>query len=260
MSPPNGSGITAKDLLIYLGLPLVGAILGHLWTRYRRRLTTLRWTTHSQPVAFGTEDLGWGKVQILYEGEPAGNLHIVNVQIVNDSQRDLVDVELNLQTNEGSRVLRSAAQVAGTVNLLPFARAYAAMLAESGKRELSTSELSTWVRRSDFHVPVLNRGGVVDVRLLAMRADYAPVAVSVHCNHVGVRVRHEPPVVKFWGVHQGRAALVGLVVGWVVVALTVRANGGTWLSVGGAWLIGSLAVVIGAVIIKAWRGLSRMAG
>ncbi len=255
-----GSGITAKDWLIYLGLPLVGAILGHLWSRYRRRLTTLRWTAHSQAVAFGTEDLGWGKVQILYEGQPAGNLHIVNVQIVNDSQRDLADVELNLQANEGTRVLRSAAQVAGTVNELPLAGGYAAMLAESGKRPLTDAELATWSRRSDFHVPVLNRGSVVDARLLAMRADYAAAAVSVHCNHVGVRVRHEPPAVQFWGVHQGWAALVGLIVGCVVVALTVRANGGTWLSVGGAWLVGSGAVVIGAGIIRAWRWLSRMAG
>jgi len=102
--------------------------------------------------------------------------------------------------------------------------------------------------------------GVVDVRLIAMRVDYAAVAVSMHCNHVGVRVRHEPPVVQFWGVHQGRAALVGVTVGLVAVSLTVRANGGTWWSIGGAWLVGASGVLIGAAIIKAWRWLSRMAG
>jgi len=211
-------------------------------------------------MAFATEDFGWGKVEILYNGQPAGNLHIVNVQIVNDSQSDLTDLELDVQMSEGTRVLRSAAQVAGTVNLLPFAGAYAAMLVEAGKRSLTAAELATWARRSDFRVPVLNRGGITDLRYLVTRTDFATPTVSVHCNHPGVRVRHEPPAQQYWGVNQTRASLTGLLVGLAAVTATVRAAGGTWWGVGLAWLVGACGVVIGAAIIKTWRWLSRMAG
>lgn len=259
MAQATGPSVTAKDLLVYIGLPLAGAVLGHLWTRYRRRLATLRWTAQVQTMAFATEDFGWGKVEILYNGMPAGNLHIINVQVVNDSSTDLTDVELDILANDGTSVLRSGAQVAGTLNPIPFASGYAAMAAQSATRTLTPAELAVWGRRADFTIPVLNRDGVVDVRLWAVRADYAIPAVSVHCNHRGVRLRHEPPARQFGGVNEVRAGLLGIMVGIVVVVLTVRAMGGnTWLGVG-AWLVGASGLWIGAAVLKVWRWVSRMA-
>jgi hypothetical protein len=255
----GSGGISAREILIYVGLPFGGAVVGHLWTRYRRRLATLRWTVHGQPIAFATEDFGWGKVEILYNGQPAGNLHIINVQVVNDSQIDLTEVELDVQMSEGTNVLRSAAQVQGTVNLLPFAGGYATMLAAAGERALTAGELATWTRRSDFRVPVLNRGGIVDLRFLVTRADFATPTASVHCNHAGVRVRPERPAQQLWGVNQARASLVGLFVGLVAVEIIVRAGGGNWAGVGVAWLIGAVGAAIGVVVVKTWRWISRMA-
>lgn len=50
-------------------------------------------------------------MEVLYDGKPTGNLHVVSVQITNESQTDLSNLELITELNEGSFVLRSAAQV-----------------------------------------------------------------------------------------------------------------------------------------------------
>lgn len=254
------TAFTTRDLLVYVGLPVGGALLGHLWTRYRRRLATLRWTTQYQPMAFATEDFGWGKVEILYEGSPAGTLHIINVQITNESQIDLSNVELDLRLIDGTLVLRSAAQVRGSANVLPFAGGYAGILAQATKRKLTQQELAVWGCRSDFLVPVLNRGDIVDVRLLVARTDHAMPVLTVHCSHLGLRLKHEPPAQQFLGVNQTLASWLGLLVGLVVVVITVRAGRATWLGALAPWLAGALGVLVGASITRALRWVSRMAG
>lgn len=251
---------TAHEWVIYVGLPVLGVVVGHLWTRYRGRLKALRWAAQFQPLAFATDDFGWGKVEILYNGAPAGTLHVVNVQVSNDSQTDLANVELDLQTNEGTFVIRSAAIVRGAANGLVFAPAYAGALASFGHGLLTPLEVANWSRRSDFVVPVLNRGDVVDARLLVQRKDYLPPTVSVTCNHLGVRIKHQKPAQQFWGVNQALASWVGFFVGLGVVYATVRAGGATWSGALVPWLTGACGVLVGAALTKGWRWLSRMAG
>jgi hypothetical protein len=256
---PNDS-FSTKDWLVYLALPLAGVILGHFWTRYRRRLVRLRWTYSNQPVAFTTPDFGWGKVDILYEGKPAGNIHITTVRLRNDSQVDLEGLEVQCQVTEGTMVLRSSAQVIGGLDALPFAPAYAGILAESGKRKLTVAELAVWGRRSDFVIPTLNRSAAVDLTFLLARADHAAPAISLYCNHRGVRLLHEAPAKMFWGVNETKAALVGLLVGLAVVFTVVRYGAATWPGALFPWLIGASGVAVGASAIRLWRWVSRMAG
>ena len=249
----------SKELLLYVGLSVVGAIVGHLWTRFRRRITTLRWTAQYQQMAFATQDSGWGKVDILYDDRPVRNLHVITAKVTNESQIDLQSVELRFQVNEGTFVLRSSAQLTGALNVLPFAPGYGAMVAEAGKRELTEAEFALWGRRSNFLAPVINRGASVDVRFLVSRPDDATPAVILECNHLGVRVRHKPPAEQFWGVNQTFAAWLGLLFGFGVVLVIVRADLATWMGAISTWLAGAFGILVGAGLVWAWRGLRRLA-
>jgi len=253
------SDITARDLLIYVGLPAAGAAAGHLWLRFRRRLARLTWTAQYQPMAFATEDFGWGRVQILYNGQPAQNLHVITVQIVNESQTDLTNVEFNVQASEGTTVLRSQAVVRGTLVPLPFALGYSHMLAEAGRRQLTAPELAEWGKRSDWQAPVLNRGAVIDAGLLVARNDHLTPNVAVFCNHLGVRLQHQPPAQQFWGVRQPRASLLGLAVGVIGVTALVAAGFSSWLGGGVSFALGAFGVMLGAATVRTWRWLGKLA-
>ena len=81
-----------EKIFTLAGLPAAGAFAHHLWARYRGRLSALRWTVRYQPMAFATDDFGWGKVEILYNGQPTKNLHIVGIELQNASSHDLEDL------------------------------------------------------------------------------------------------------------------------------------------------------------------------
>lgn len=83
-------------------------------------------------------------MEVLYDGKPTGNLHVVSVQITNESQTDLSNLELITELNEGSFVLRSAAQVRGSASLLGFSGGYAAILARERRSARSLSRSWTY--------------------------------------------------------------------------------------------------------------------
>jgi len=253
------SAIGARDVIIYAALPAAGAVAGRIWSRLRRRLARLTWTALYQPMAFATEDLGWGRVQILYNGQPTQNLHIITVQVVNESDTDLAGVEFNVQASDGTIVLRSQAVIRGTLVPLPFGPAYAAVITEAGRRQLTPPELAVWGKRSDWHAPVLNRGAIVDIRLLVSRNDHLTPTVAVYSNHLGARLRHRPPAPQLLGVNQLHAALVGLVVAGSGAAVLAASGLATWLVAGSAFVLGAFGSVIGVGAIRFWRWLRKLA-
>ncbi len=242
-----------------LGLPAAGAIATHLWGRYRQRLAGLRWTAQYQAFAFATDDFGWGKVDILYNGQPTRNLHVVNIALQNASSRDLENLRLDLVMDSGTRVLRSAGSVRGSLQGLPFAADYTHILNEAGKRTLTKSELDYWVGRSPFLIPVLNRGAVADIRLLVSREDHSTPQVTVGCDNKGIRLTHQPFVVEHLGVRQGQAQVTGVVLTIAALSLAVVSGWSGWKLGVLAWMSGAFAMTVGALAIRAWRALLHLA-
>jgi hypothetical protein len=251
--------LTMEQVVVLVVLPVLGAIVHHLWTRYRSRLVTLRWAVQYQPMAFATHDFGWGQVEILYNKQPILNLHIAQVQVQNASARDLQNLQLDMQVTEGTRVLRSSAQVAGTLQDLPFASGYATALAAAAQASLPADQVAFWVRRSDFIVPVLNRGGIVEGRLLLARDDYATPSLVVACNHLGVRLKHQPLVQVLMGVRQPLAQVIGLLISVLLTLVVLYVGAPTWLTALVAWLGGTFATLWGALTVRAWQWLIRLA-
>ena len=239
-------------------LPLAGALAKLVWDRYRGRLAPLRWTATYQAMAFATEDIGWGKVEILYDGSHAQNLHMAYVQLQNASSRDLANLRIDLLAGDGTVALRSAGMLRGGTNAFPFADEYAHVLQLSADGKLSEVDRASWLRRSSFIIPVLNRGAVADFKLLVARFDYATPVVSLSVEHSGVRVLHQPPAKEIWGVRDGPAVLVGVLAGlsasYAILQYGVRAG----IVVGIAWFLGAVAQHVGAATVRLWRAVTAL--
>lgn len=237
-------------------LPLLGVVAKHLWDRYRARLAPLRWTATYQAMAFATDDLGWGKVELLYDGSPAQNLHMIYVQIQNASSRDLSNLRVDLVANDGTIVLRSAGSLRGGTNAFLFATEYSNALQLSAAGTLTSIDRANWLRRTSFVVPFLNRGTTADFKLLVARFDYATPSVSIAIEHGGVKVLHQPPAKEVWGVREGPAISVGIVVSLLVSYAAMHFGVRTALLVGFAWLVGAGAQLVGAGTVRLWRLLA----
>ena len=80
----------------------IGVLAAKIWQRYLQRMVTIRWSVTHETLAAGGDDPRWGRVEILYNGNPAGNLlQWCRVEIENESgSRDLSDVVVSLQYDQ----------------------------------------------------------------------------------------------------------------------------------------------------------------
>lgn len=144
-------------------LVLLGVIADQLWRKFRERKTRLRWSDEFQRLAMAREDDRFGRIEVLYNGDPVRDLHVGQVQIENESNRDLEDVAVNLATSEGGQFLATAGQVQGSLEELPLTDTFVTLAEEfhrtddDERREQLREHLTT---RRDYRIPVLNRGEV----------------------------------------------------------------------------------------------------
>lgn len=235
---------------------LFGALVTHLWNRLRERPTLLRWTTQYVRLA-ASSDVAFAQVDVLYNGQPVTNLYLANVQLQNESNSDLQDVVVNLACLDGSRVLISEGRLAGSLQTLPFTAFFDQALTDA----IETPAQAIWPylnTRRDYQIPVLNRGAVVSFILLLTRDDALQPEVQLACDHMGVRVVHQPPVWALWGIPMKHGVVTGLILGLALVLLLSRLISSPVLAGLSAWSIGVLSSLIGVGILRTWRWLVRL--
>ncbi len=75
---------------------LGGVALSQIWTRVRKRMSTLRWTSYQWDIASALDDKRIGRLELFYNGQAADNIQGCKVDIENQSNSDLRDVEITL--------------------------------------------------------------------------------------------------------------------------------------------------------------------
>jgi hypothetical protein len=240
-------------LFILVGLPLLGALGGHLWTRFRDRLARLYWSANHTPMAFATEDIGFGKVEILHNSQPVLNIHMTRVALQNDSNRDLANVTVNIGFLEGSRILRSFGFLEGGLRPLPHAPDFDRRLAAAVDGHATEGEVTTLLSNHDYTIPVLNRGSTASFAILVTRVDYSMPVVSLSVVHPGATLSYREPVPLHFGVPRSQALLWGLVVDVIALLALWYFSPPLWVAVIVALLLGLYVLALGALAVRMRR-------
>ncbi len=242
----------------------IGALIAHVWHRYRSRLTPLRWQAAHQPLGVSTQDALFGTVEVRYNGQPVHNLFFTTIDLQNQSNIDLKDVDLNLVFQDGTIIYMAHGAVQGSANMLPFADPFNSDLnrflelqPQDPNRPALGAALS---RRRDFRVPVLNRGASLRIAMLVQAQPGQRPLVNVGCDHAGVRLLFQGPQDLVFGVQRGLAALTGLTAAFAVVVVLVSLPVGVAATAFIALALGSLTAAIGAALVRSFRWLLRMLG
>lgn len=237
---------------------LVGALVTHIWTRFRSRLATLSWTATSARWAVSAADTGYGAVQVLYENQPVNNLHVVTIILRNESTRDLVDLPITFAFLEGTLILISEGSVVGNIRPLAVDQAFMGAWREAVSADPLSPQVRYFQTRRDYAIPVFNRGSVARFDALVTRPiDNNNPLVNVEISHAGVQVKNRAPATELLGVPQTRAQIYGIILAAVVTYAAVKylrapgAIGATSL------MVGLMASVIGALAIRLVQALTR---
>lgn len=248
----------ALQIVTLVGLPIAGAILFHLWSRYRGRMARLYWSAEHVSMALATPDTGFGEVQVLYNGQPTVNLHVTRVLLTNDSTRDLTDVVVRLTYLEGTRILRSFAFHPNTVIALPHSQAFTEQLALALAAQPDIRVIDYVFRNHEYRVPVLNRGASAQFGLLVTRDDHARPTVHLEVTHPGVRLEYKEPVNDVLGVRRSHAQVAGLLIGVAGLAMVVAMSPSPLVTGLAGWLLGGLGIAIGAAAVRVLRLISKL--
>lgn len=241
----------------------LGAVAHRLWQQYLQRMVTVRWSATHETLAAGGDNPTWGRIDILYNGSPAGNLlQLCRVEIENESgSRNLSNVCVSLQYDQpGPEILTGGGALDGSNQWFPWAPAFTAefdnYLAMSDADRPPNTDLS---RRRDFVIPVLNRGAKA-VFFFLVKPNVANPTLSVYCEHLDVRLKHRPERPMIHGVVQAHAGWTGLVVGFLVAVALATGLTNIWAAVFVALLVGAFGQLLGVAVIRGWRGLVRAVG
>lgn len=244
-------------LMVELGPKLlllaIGALAGHLWTRFRSRRIALRWSQEHQSIAVSGEDVRFGKVEVRFNGQTVTNLYAGVVKLENESVTDLTDVVVNIAYADGTVVLVSHANLEGSLQMLPFTDTFERALVQR-----QPADLPYLTTRRDYRIPVFNRGARAVFVLLLRRDATNPPTGQVAVDHKGVRLRQRPAAVMYFGIPFPIARNVGLAITFAAAAAIAWWGGARWGVTLVTWLLAVLLVPIGAALIRLGRTLIRL--
>ena len=240
-----------------------GALAIHLWHRYLQRMVTLRWSVTHETLAMGGDNPTWGRIEILHNGQPVGNLlQWCRVEVENESgSHDLENVTVRLQYDSaGTTILNGGGSLEGSDQWLPLSTSFAdevnRYLAKSPDDQPASLDLH---RRRAFRIPVLNRGAKA-IFLFLVRPDVPNPTLQVYCEHLHVRIKHRPERPMVFGVVQSHASWTGLSFASVIAVVLAMTLTNIWAAVFIALLLGTFGQLFGVAVIRGWRRLVRAIG
>ena len=242
---------------------VIGAVATRLWQQYLQRMVTIRWSVTHETLAAGGDDPRWGRVDINYNGKPAGPLlQWCRVEIENESgSRDLETVVVRLQYDQPEPVILSGGgSLEGGNQWFSWEPSFTAAATRYFELPDADRPPTDLFRRRDFVIPVLNRGAKA-IFLFLVRPNISNPTLRVYCDHLSARLKRRLTRPMVLGVVQKHASLTGLAVGALVaVALAMSLTNYIWFAVYGALLVGWFGQLIGVFVIRGWRGLKRAIG
>lgn len=238
----------------YIATFFSGALLVHLWNKFINRISILRYTVFHQHIAISSNVPGIGSIEVLHNNVSVKSLYLSTVSIVNDTNRDLSDIEVNLTSDSNSIILVSHGINKASGKNVYFTDRYSKILSDSNP-EIIRSTLSF----RDYLIPVINRGDIIEFSLLIVNDLGNYPFITVACEHIGVKIKFQKvPRQKLFGESTTVSALIGLILTAIVCYLFIYFNFsltvGVWLS----FILGLCASLIGLVIIKIFKKLRRL--
>lgn len=99
------------ETLKYVGTFIVGGVVFLIKEKYQNRKAIFTKRIWGQRLAFSMQSQDWGNIQILYNGGPSNNLHILSAEIANTSNNDFPKLVFEFSVPVGCTIYRHQGQL-----------------------------------------------------------------------------------------------------------------------------------------------------
>lgn len=93
---PDPNNFNYVPLIVPFITFFLGVIATWLYKKWDNRQTLLKKRVFINQMGFSAQHQDWGSLELYYEGRPANNIHYISVEIINDSNRDLKDINFDI--------------------------------------------------------------------------------------------------------------------------------------------------------------------
>ena len=84
---------------------LISVVIGVYLEKFKTRLTILKYRLFSHPLATSAQDAYWGDISVSYNGNRINHLSFITIDILNESNKDLSDVNIDIWVDSNSQIL-----------------------------------------------------------------------------------------------------------------------------------------------------------
>ena len=253
--------LTVFDNKYLIGLASgVGGVLLTLLTQQilnKRGLFTYL-VRHSR-VGVSADDAVFGSVRVTWNGNPIANLYSSTAELINQSMKDYENVVVRAFTNDTS-LLTERTEIVGTTHIAQWTDEFAKQLHVAPGDKASEAQIQLVSRQRDYLVPTINRGQVVRFHFLNAAKTQNQPTIWLDVVHKGVKLQFRVPQNEVLGVPQPMAALIGAILGFVLVGIIITFVQTVWIAALVSFIYGFLAQLPGAYAIRMWRGLREWFG
>lgn len=236
-----------------------GALLMLLTQQILNKRGLFTYFVHHFRVGVSADDAVFGSVRVTWNGNAVANLYSSTVELMNESMKDFEKVVVRAFTND-TILLTERTEIVGTTHIVNWSDEFKKELEVAPGQTPSDAQVDIHSRRRDYLVPVLNRGQVVRFHFLnAARTDKQP-SIWLDVLHKGVKLKFQVPQNLILGVAQPRAALVGAILGFILVGIIIASINAVWIAALVSLVYGFVAQVPGAWAIRVWRRIRESFG
>jgi hypothetical protein len=219
----------------------------------------LAYCVNHNRIGLSTDDAIFGSVRITWNGNSVDNLYLSTIELKNCSMRDYENVVVRAFSND-TMLLTERTDIADTTRILNWSPDFSQRLTVPEGQVPSASQFQLYQRQREYLIPILNRGQVVHISFLNQAISTKLPTLWLDVLHKGVKLKFRIVHPEFMGVAQPMAALAGVVLGFVFLAIIIAYIKTVWVAALAAFIYGAIAQTPGALFIRIWRSVKQWLG
>ena len=230
----------------------IGAVLSYLVVVIRRRRSLFTYVATHNTAAISSSDPVFGTIAVTWQGNAVANLYASTVELHNRSPNDYENIKVRVFSND-TQLLAERTEILDTTNVVEFTPEYQQEIHVAPGAAASQDQIDLYSRRRDYLLPVFNRGQKCRFSFLNSTHDpNSTPTLWLEVIHKGVKCEYYVEPQLFWGVPQPLSALLGVIIGFLIVVIMLRFISDPWTTALISFLIGTIALVPGAIALKSY--------
>ncbi len=235
--------------------------IGTAWITQRvmnRRGLFSYFVNHSK-IGISTNDSVFGNISVTWNENQVNHLFLSKIELKNDSFNDYENVVINTFTSD-TRLLSESTQLADTPSILEWTDKFKKKLHVEPDEHPTDAQIAIYNGQREYNIPVFNRGQTVKINYLNSAISEKMPDIWLSTTIKGVKVKFRTPQNQLFDVPVPLAALVGVLIGAILLFPLVLLFSNSWLIAGLAMIYGFIAQIPGAFTVKVARVIRETIG